>query len=86
MNLSPELESSRLWLAAVALGCWLLMFAAGTDVWHDTGRLDLWNLEGPPYADLRVCVVTFYVLLPVLVVQCATALISVLRQRTASRT
>lgn len=40
-------------LGAVALLCWLVMFAAGTDVWHDVGRPDFWNLQGPPYHDLR---------------------------------
>jgi hypothetical protein len=53
----------------MALVGWLLMFLAGTDIWHETGRLDLWRLEGPPYPDVRAFVVTFYGLLPVLVAQ-----------------
>jgi hypothetical protein len=64
---------------------WLLMFFAGTDVWHDTGRLDLWRLEGPPYADLRAFVVMFYVLLPVIVAQLAAAVVHVLRLRSLKR-
>jgi len=62
-------------LSSAALVFWFFMFAAGTDVWHDTGRLDLWRLEGPPYADLRVFIVMFYLLLPVLVAQAAVALL-----------
>jgi hypothetical protein len=42
------------------------MFLSGHDVWHDLGRPDLWNLEGPPYNDLRAFVVAFYVLFFVL--------------------
>ena len=64
-------------LSAASLGMWLLMFGAGTDVWHDTGRLDLWNLEGPPYFDLRVFIVMFYLLLPIMLTQSAISLIHV---------
>jgi hypothetical protein len=42
------------------------MFLAGTDVWHDVGRPDFWNLQGPPYHDLRVFAYAFYLLLIVL--------------------
>jgi hypothetical protein len=42
------------------------MFMAGTDVWHDVGRPDIWNLAGVPWHDLRACAVAFYLLLPVL--------------------
>lgn len=55
------------WLSGLALACWVLLFLAAHDVWHDTGRPDVWHLEGPPYADLRAFVVTFYVLGAVLV-------------------
>ena len=56
----PGLVKLTLWL--VGLGCWVVMFLAGTDVWHDTGRPDFWNLPGAPYHDLRAFVVAFYVL------------------------
>jgi hypothetical protein len=77
--------TASLVFAAIALLFWLLMFGAGTDVWHDTGRLDIWHLEGPPYADLRVFGVVFYLLLPVLVAQCVIALVHVLRLRSLKR-
>lgn len=56
-------------LTALALVCWVVMLLAGTDVWHDTGRPDLWNLEGLPYQDLRAFVGAFYLLSAVLAVQ-----------------
>jgi hypothetical protein len=51
----------------LSLGCWVVMFLAGTDVWHDTGRQDFWRLDGPPYADLRAFATAFYLLLAVLI-------------------
>ena len=53
-------------LGVVALVCWTAMFLAGTDVWHDLGRPDLWNRPGPPYADLRAFTIAFYALFFVL--------------------
>ncbi len=53
-------------LSALALLCWVVMFLAGTDVWHDVGRPDFWNLQGPPYHDLRALVYAFYLLLAIL--------------------
>jgi hypothetical protein len=53
-------------LSALALLCWVVMFLAGTDVWHDAGRPDLWNLQGPPYPDLRAFAYAFYLLVVVL--------------------
>ena len=64
-----------------ALGCWLVMFAAGTDVWHDSGRPDLWNTPGVPWHDLRAFVVTFYVLFFVLLAQFALTVVSFVRAR-----
>lgn len=46
--------------SGVGLVCWLIMFMAGTDVWHDVGRPDFWKLTGPPYSDLRVFAWSFY--------------------------
>ena len=51
----------------IALLCWIIMFLAGTDVWHDTGGHDFWRLDGPPYRDLRVLACAFYMLFFVLV-------------------
>ena len=54
-------------LGLVAIVCWVIMFLAGTDVWHDVGRPDFWNLAGPPYQDLRAFTIAFYLLFAVLV-------------------
>ena len=56
-----------IFLTALSLVCWVVMFLAGTDVWHDTGRHDFWRLAGPPYADLRAIAYAFYLLLAALV-------------------
>jgi len=73
---------ASLLISGGALACWALMFLAGHDVWHDTGRLDLWNLDGPPYSDLRAFIVTFYVLLLLLMAQFA---LSILQRRNPDR-
>ncbi len=54
-------------LTAICLLCWVVMFLAGTDVWHDTGSADFWHLQGPPYVDLRVAAYAFYMLFAALV-------------------
>ena len=61
-----SVQLATLGLQILAVLCWLVMFLAGTDVWHDVGRPDLWNLSGPPYQDLRAFVCAFYVLFVVL--------------------
>jgi hypothetical protein len=53
-------------LSVVALLCWLVIFLAGTDVWHDVGSPAVWTLQGPPYVDFRACLYAFYLLLVVL--------------------
>jgi hypothetical protein len=40
--------------------CWVVMFLAGTDVWHFAGSPDFWRLSGPPYTDLRAFAYAFY--------------------------
>ena len=71
---------STLWFTAISLACWLLTFAAGTDIWHDTGRLDVRTL-GATAADVRAFGVAFFGLFFILLVQLAAAAISVLRAR-----
>ena len=44
----------------VSILCWLVMFAAGTDVWHDIGRPDLWSPDQPPYPDVRAFLWAYY--------------------------
>ena len=46
--------------AIVALLCWLVMFLAGHDVWQYAGRPDFWNLDVPPYLDMRAFAAAFY--------------------------
>jgi hypothetical protein len=57
-------QSAALGLGALALLCWIVMFLAGTDIWHDMGRPDFWRLQGAHDADLRAFAYAFY-LLPV---------------------
>ncbi len=47
-------------LSTLGMLCWLVMFLAGTDVWHFAGSPDFWRHSGPPYADLRAFGVAFY--------------------------
>lgn len=61
-----SLQVVNLALGAFALLLWLVMFLAGTDVWHAVQRPDFWNLQGPPYADVRAFAYAFYLLLAVL--------------------
>ena len=53
-------------LCMVGLSCWVVMFLAGTDVWHFIGSPDFWRLSEPPNADLRVFAYAFYLQLVVL--------------------
>lgn len=47
-------------LSIVGMLCWIVMFLAGTDVWHFAGSPDFWRLSGLPYADLRAFGYAFY--------------------------
>lgn len=69
---------ATLCLTATSLCCWIVMFMAGTDVWHDTGRLDLRTL-GATGADVRALAAAFYGLLPVLLAQFAVSVVGVVR-------
>ena len=56
-------------LALLALVCWLVMFAAGTDVWHDIGRPDIAARlaeRGATFFDMRAFAYAFYALFFVL--------------------
>lgn len=65
-------------LSTLGVLCWLVMFLAGTDVWHFAGSPDFWRLSGPPYTDLRVFGYAFYlqflILMAMVVVTSWTAL------------
>ena len=82
---SGSTRRTTLALTVASLACWLVMFAAGTDVWHDSGRPDLWNAPGVPWHDLRAFVVTFYVLLLLLLAQLAVIAVTVVRARRVPR-
>lgn len=64
----------------LGIACWVVMFLAGTDVWHVAGRPDFWNLQGPPYEDLRAFAYAFYVLPLVLLAHVVSAVLG-LRDR-----
>ena len=59
-------QGATLGLGLLGLLCWAVMFLAGTDVWHDVGRPDFWNLPGAPYHDLRAFAYAFYLLFAIL--------------------
>jgi hypothetical protein len=71
-------------LALLTLGCWMLMFAAVHDVWHDMGRPDVLTRlseHGATTFDMRGAIYSFYGLLPLLVAQVLVAGAAVLRRR-----
>jgi hypothetical protein len=47
-------------LSIICLMCWIVMFLAGTDVWHFAGSPDFGRLSGPPNSDLRAVGYAFY--------------------------
>jgi hypothetical protein len=51
--------------------CLVVMFLAGNDIWHDTGRADIWHLSKPPFADVRVFVCAYYALVTLVMAQIA---------------
>lgn len=68
------LKSALIGLNLMILLCWVVLFLAGTDVWHDLGRPDFWNLTGPPYSDLRAAAYAFYLQFFALLAQLAVLL------------
>ena len=62
---------SMIGLTTLGMVCWLVMFLAGTDVWHFAGSPDFWRLSGPPYTDLRVFGYAFYLQFVILLVMFA---------------
>ena len=47
-------------LSTLGMVCLIVMFLAGTDVWHYAGSPDFWRISGPPHADLRAFGYAFY--------------------------
>ena len=62
---------SMIGLSILGTICWLVMFLAGTDVWHFAGSPDFWRLSGPPYTDLRAFGYAFYLQFAVLLAMIA---------------
>ena len=84
--MAPQrIQLATLCLGALALLCWVVMFLSGTDVWHDVGRPDIWNLQGPPYHDLRAFACAFYLLLAVLVVHLIVTALDLVVARSRAR-
>jgi hypothetical protein len=73
-------QSATLYLGAFALCCWIVMFMAGHDVWHDSGRPDF-HLMGATYFDLRAFAYAFYLLFVVLVAQVLLTVAGLVRGR-----
>jgi hypothetical protein len=63
------IQPATLGFGVFALLCWIVMFLAGTDIWHDAGRPDVWTLQGPTNHDVRAFACAFYLLFVVLSVQ-----------------
>ena len=61
--------------------CWIVMFLAGTDVWHFAGSPDFWRLTGPPYADLRAFGYAFYLQLLILLGMIGVGVWTSIRER-----
>jgi len=82
--MNRETDRRALVLAVVALGCWLLLFGAGTDVWHDIGRPDIVGRlsgHGATVFDIRAAAYAFYGLFFVLSVQVIVTGFAVVRRR-----
>jgi TRAP-type C4-dicarboxylate transport system permease small subunit len=54
-------QSAARYLTVLALVCWVVMFMAGHDVWHDAGRPAL-HVMGATNFDLRALAWAFYLL------------------------
>ena len=75
-----SIQVTSLGFTAASLVCWLLMFAAGHDIWHDAGRFDVLAM-GATAADVRAFAVAFYGLFFVLLAQFAVLAVGVRRAR-----
>jgi hypothetical protein len=74
--------------AITGLACWLLMFGAGTDVWHDIGRPDIaarLSERGATLSDIRAYTYAFYGLFVVLAAQLIASGFDVWRSRLRPR-
>ena len=65
--------TSLIVLSALGMLCWVVMFLAGTDVWHFARSPDFWRQPGPPNSDLRAFAFAFYSQFLILVAMIAVA-------------
>lgn len=71
-------------LAALGLLCWVVMFLAGTDVWHAAGRPDFWTLRDPPYPDVRAFAYAFYSIAALTSIQLIVSVMALMKARRSS--
>ena len=71
-------QSATLYFGVLALVCWIVVFGAWTDVWHDSGRPDF-HLMGATAFDLRLLAGAFCLLPLCLVGALIAAVVSVKR-------
>jgi hypothetical protein len=65
--MTPTSDWRVLALEMLALGCWLMMFLSGHDIWHDSGRPDVRQMGATAF-DVQTFVCGFYALPVVLLV------------------
>ena len=78
------IDRYALGFALLSLSCWLLLFAAGTDVWHDIGRpnvLARLSDGGATLFDIRAAAYAFYGLFVLLSAQVIVTGLTVVRRR-----
>ena len=89
MTASPAKPWSGILQDLAALGCLVIMFLAGNDIWHDTGRPDFWHAQDPPFPDVRAFVVAYYALVLLVMARglgcIATLLFRPARERAATQ-
>ena len=68
-------RAAALYLAGLSILCWVFMWLASQDLWHEAGRPAFGQLD----FDLRFLIVTFYVLLPLLAGQFAVSVLGLRR-------
>jgi hypothetical protein len=74
--------STHVGFTAACLACWLMTFAAGTDVWHDAGRFDVLEMGATAF-DVRALAIGYYGLFFLLLAHFAMSAIAFARARQA---
>ena len=82
--MSQLIDRYALGFALLSLASWLLLFAAGHDVWHDMGRPDVLarlSERGATLFDIRAAAYAFYGLFALLSAQVIVTGLRVVRGR-----